>query len=287
MITLWQKLQQQLRSILPPCGTQRLLQFQVFISSRKHIIKNERNEGVKCDAWLELQWRQKRNQDGFFFLFHGGRNRLVKLCGGNFLCCHRRYPPTCCSCREPLRRINLSSTFFFCFWLFFHFYFYVVFLLFSFENVSRVHFSSFHCFPPRDVGSRQTGYATNHAQQWGGSLLGSSLSWSLHTARTAASSMPLLHSARAFSSCHTAASSDWLIEDFKRGHQWTLLRVFKKRKKNLRPVSQSGTWPLLRKRFLHLPISQSCLSRENLSENTKFASAKVFLVFFALFDQTH
>lgn len=88
--------------------------------------------------------------------------------GGNFLCCHRRYPPTCCSRREPLRRINLSSTFFFCFGLFFHFYFYVVFLLFSFENVSRVHFSSFHCFPPRDVGSRQTGYATNHAQQWGG-----------------------------------------------------------------------------------------------------------------------
>lgn len=51
--------------------------------------------------------------------------------GGNFLCCHRLYPPTCCSRREPLRRINLSSTFFFvsdCFFififmLFFFFYF--------------------------------------------------------------------------------------------------------------------------------------------------------------------
>lgn len=51
--------------------------------------------------------------------------------GGNFFCCHRLYPPTCCSRREPLRRINLSSTFFVCFWLFFHFYFYVVFFYFS------------------------------------------------------------------------------------------------------------------------------------------------------------
>lgn len=230
---------------------------------------------------------RKETRMGFFFCFMEDEIVWWNFAGGTSSAATAAIHQPAAHAESRSEGLTCRLPFFFCFWLFFHFYFYVVFLLFSFENVSRVHFSSFHCFPPRDVGSRQTGYATNHAQQWGGSLLGSSLSWSLHTARTAASSMPLLHSARAFSSCHTAASSDWLIEDFKRGHRWTLLRVFKKRKKNLRPVSQSGTWPLLRKRFLHLPISQSCLSRENLSENTKFESAKVFLVFFALFDQTH
>lgn len=74
-----------------------------------------------------------------FFLFHGGRNRLVKLWGGNFLCCHRRYPPTCCSRREPLRRINLSSTFFFvsdCFFIFIFMFFYFSLLRMCLEFIS-------------------------------------------------------------------------------------------------------------------------------------------------------
>lgn len=198
--------------------------------------------------------------------------------GGNFFCCHRLYPPTRCSRREPLRRINLSSTFFFvsdCFFIFIFMFFCCFFLLFSFENVSQVHFSSFHCFPPRDVGSRQTGYPTNHAQQWGGSLLGSSLSWSLHTERSTASSMPLLHRARAFSSCRTAASSDWLMGILKGAIDWLFCSFQEKKKKNKKKKSptRQPKWNLAspwKDVFALAHFPKLFAKRKPLSENKLF-----------------
>lgn len=114
---------------------------------------------MKCDAWLELQWRQ------------------TKLSGETL---GASFSAATATIHEPAPQAESRSEGltcrlpFFSLWLFFHFYFCVFFSFFflfsflncfSFENVSRVHFSSFHCFPPGDVGSCHTGYTTNHAQQ--------------------------------------------------------------------------------------------------------------------------
>lgn len=76
---------------------------------------------------------RKETRMGFFSVSWRTKS-FGETLGGNFLCCHRRYPPTCCSGREPLRRINLSSTFFFvsdCFFIF-------IFMLFFYFSLLRM-----------------------------------------------------------------------------------------------------------------------------------------------------
>lgn len=147
---------------------------------------------------------RKETRMGFFSVSWRTKS-FGETLGGNFLCCHRRYPPTCCSCREPLRRINLSSTFFFvsdCFFIFIFMFFYFSLWRMCLEFISA----------PFTVSRRGMSALARQGMQLITHNSGGGDPSSAHPSADpftpAASSMPLLHSARAFSSCRTAASSD-------------------------------------------------------------------------------